>query len=143
MALSTVLIDGKGASDTGAKVTTQGQLITAPISYNSLAFKDMTVDNQGYTFVAPKAGYKIVIPAVLINADKNVSSTTPATIDIFEAAGLDSATISSTILQVELLKNERLFLNGINLLTSEGVWINGKTTDNNVRVSLFYYYIEI
>jgi hypothetical protein len=124
-----------------AKVTNAGQLVTSPIEYSTPKFVSLASDNVGYTFFEPKDGKKFVITDVIAIADRNV--TTSCIIDIYEADDLDSATIGTSIFQLDLLKNDKIVMTGLNIITSaEGIFINGKTDDNNGLVTISGYYID-
>lgn len=132
------IIDGRGTKQR-VMVTSLGQLVTAPISYDEVKTISLNVDDTGFTFYVPKAGGQFVITAVLLTADKNV--TTDCIVEIFESAQEDSNVVSESILVIEMLKNTGRDITGLNFLVSEGVYVNGKTDDNNVSATIMGYYI--
>lgn len=123
----------------GAVVTKNGQLVTAPVAYDQVKTISLNVDDAGFTFYAPRAGQQFVITAILLTADKNV--TTDCIVEIFESAAEDSNVVSESILLIEMLKNTGRDITGLNFLVSEGVYVNGKTDDNNVSATIMGYYI--
>jgi hypothetical protein len=128
---------GNGAT---AKVTHQGQLVVAPISYDSVANQTMSSANTAYNFFGPKTGCVFIITNILINADKNV--TTDEIIDIYEADSPSTTTISKSIIKTELLRNSTRDLQGLNLKVSKGKWLNGKADDASTFVTIMGYYAE-
>lgn len=139
MAVSIYLKDPKNGHR--AAISEQGELVIAPISYSSAITKTLAVDNQAYNFVKAKAGFRIVITSILIYANKAVGAT-DATVEIFESNAINSATVSKSILNVEMLKQTTLSLTGLNLVTSEGIFLNAKTDDNSVFVTLGVHYVK-
>ena len=121
------------------KITRIGQLVTAPFSYDEAKFISLAVDDQGYTFYQPLAGKQFVISTIILTADKNVA--TDCTVEIFESTTEDDPTVSKSILNIEMLKNSARDLIGLNLIVSEGKYLNGKTDDNNVAATIMGYYI--
>ena len=136
--IKTNIVDGRGGKSQ-ALVTAAGQLVTAPYAYNEIKYVLLGVDNQGYTFFSPKVGYQFVLTAILLTADSNV--TTSAIVDVYEASDLNSATIVTSLFHFEVLKNLTRDLIGLNILCSEGAFINGKTDDDDVYMTLLGYYI--
>jgi len=122
-----------------AKVTTIGQLVVAPYAYNEVKYLLLDAVDTGYTFYEPKAGQQFVLTAILLTADSNV--TTSCVVDIYEAVLAASATIGTSIFHFEILKNGYRDLSGLNILITEGVYVNAKTNDDDVYLTILGYYI--
>lgn len=135
------IIDGKG-DDYKVKVTSRGQLITAPLDFSDAYSVSATVINTAYNFVTPKIGFRFVITDILLNADNSVGTTPGATVVLYEAASLTSTTATKTILSIELVKQTNRDITGLNLIVSEGVWLNIKTDDNNINATVLGYFVE-
>lgn len=135
------LVDGTG-NDYRAKVTARGQLIVAPLDYSNSYSVSATVINTAYNFVGPIAGKRFVITGILLNADNSVGTNPGATVVVYEATSSTSTTATKTILSVELLKQTNRDITGLNILSTEGVWIHLKTSDNNINATLLGYYID-
>jgi len=138
MPLSTHIKDGTGTKST-VKVSMNGQLITAPYSYDEVKYVNLDIAAQGYTFFSPKAGKQFVLTGITMTANKSVG--TDCIVDVYEATLENSATITTSIFQFEILKNGRRELIGLNILVSEGVFLNAKTDDDDVFATLMGYYI--
>lgn len=120
-------------------ITKEGQLVTAPLAYSTPMFVDLAVNDQGYTFFPPIDGKRFVITDVIAIANRNV--TTECVINIYESDDLNDATIAKSIFQLDMLKSTTLVMNGLNLVITEGQFLNGKTDDNNGLVTISGYYI--
>ena len=48
-----------------------------------------------------------------------------------------------TIFNQEIKKNDTIIMNGLNIITGEGVWINIKTDDNTVFANMAGYYVNV
>ena len=68
-------------------------------------------------------------------------SSTDTTVVIYEATTASTATVSKTILNVEMLKNSYRDITGLNLLITAGRYVNGKCDDDDVFVTLMGYYV--
>ena len=139
MSLPIQIISSNGTS-AGATVTKNGQLVTAPVAYDQVKTVSMNVNDAGFTFFVPRVGEQFVITAMLLTADKNVS--TDCLVEVFESTGEASNSVSESILAIEMLKNSSRDITGLNFLVSEGVYVNGKTDDNNVSATIMGYYIN-
>lgn len=128
--------------NTSAKVSKRGQTIVAPLAYSKFYFASAVVINTAYNLVIPKPGKKFVITDIILSADKGVSGTNGAIVELYEAETPNTLVVSTSIYTDEILKLDRVVLTGLNvLIVTEGRWINVKTNDNTVRASVAGYYI--
>ena len=67
----TNIIDGAG-TQVAAKVTTIGQLITAPYTYDEVSAATLDVDDTAVNFFGPKTGKQFVLTVILLTANKSV-----------------------------------------------------------------------
>ena len=125
-----------------ARVTEFGQLVVSPIAYSVPVEQSLTVINTAYNFIAPEMGHQIVITDIILTADKNVGASGAAAV-VYEADAVDTTTVSVGILNVEMLKNTSRDLIGLNFIVPKGKWVNAKTDDNNVQVTIGYYRVPI
>jgi len=125
-----------------AMVTKRGQLVTAPLKYNTTFFNAMTATATAYNFITPKTGQQFVITGYIVSSDKNVNSTNGAVVPIYEATSLTATSASKTILTLDLGKLDGAQVVGLNILTSKGVWINSTTDDATINLTILGYYID-
>lgn len=128
-------------SDLRARVTKYGQLVTAPLAFSNPVAKSLDVINTAFNFVEPQPGQSIIITDILTSADKNVSATDPANVIIYESDGIASLTNLRTLVQPQLIKSGNYLAIGLNLIVGEGRWINATTDDNNILLTILYYYV--
>lgn len=124
-----------------AGVGPEGYLRTGPVAYSDSATETLAVNNQGYTLIEPRAGMRAIIGGYILDADRNVGAN-GALVEIYEANEADSATVSRSLFAFDIIKQTTRNGFGLNLAVSPSVWINAKTDDNNVRVTLLYYFVE-
>ena len=129
-----------GGSGSTVKVTTSGEIVVAPLSYDEIANQTLDSANVAENFFAPISNKQFVITGIVANADKAV--TTDVVVDVFEADSLTSATIDKAIFHFEMLKNGDKDLTGLRILVNSGVFINGKADDANVNITIMGYYID-
>ena len=136
------LNDGSGAGHT-AKVTHTGELVTVRGSYDQTFQDSMTSTNTAYNLIVPKTANQFIITGLVINADKNVSATDGAVVEVYEATDATTTTATKTILTLNIGKNSTIPLTGILIQTTKGLFINAKTDDATVNITLLGYYLEI
>jgi len=136
--IETTIKDGSGSGKL-AKVTSTGQLVTAPYAYDEIVTKTSAVDNTAVNFYKPKAGEQFVITAILLTADSNVVGS--AITEVYEATAEDSTTVSKSILLVDLIKNQNRDVTGLNILVTEGRYLNIKADDSDVSAVITGYYV--
>ena len=131
-------------SETGneATVTKYGQLIVGPIDYSSPVAKTLSVVDTAYNFIEPVSGKSIVITDIILTANKNVG-VNDATIIIYQSDDSLSLISSNDILNLEMIKQTNLVLTGLNMIVPEGLFVNAKTDDNDIFITLMYYRVPV
>ncbi len=125
-----------------ATVTRFGQLVVAPVDYSAPVAQTLDLVNTAYNFVEPKAKQNIVITDIILTANKNVGAS-DATVVVYEADAPDTTTSTKDILNLEMIKQSNLPLTGLNLLITEGAFVNAKTDDDDVFVTIMYYRVPV
>jgi hypothetical protein len=133
--------DGKGGSYE-ATVSKYGELITSRFDYSVPVCIDLTVDDQVYNFIEPKADNRIVLTDIMMYADRNVGVNDAAVSIWGSTIGPSSATAAEVYLNAEIPQKTARDLIGLNIITKPGVWVNASTNDNTVFMTLNYYYIK-
>lgn len=134
--------DGSGTSSK-VKVTKQGQLVVGELFFNDVSSQTLDVINTAYNFAVGKSGQNFIVTGVLIYANKNVG-VGDATLDIYEAADATSTTIDKTILTLEVPQKVYVpFLDNLNLKITEGKFLNAKTDDDDIFLTIFGYYAPV
>ena len=125
------------------KVNDGGELQIAQGSYDLASFNELDIVDTGYTFYEPFGNNNFVITGFLIYGDKQVNSNTNATVTIYEASERGSTTVDRTIVQVEVGQNQSIPFPNIRILTSYGTYINAKTTDDDIHMTIFGHYVGL
>ena len=131
-------------SNTGnrATVTKFGQLVVAPVDYSVPNTIKLDTINTAFNFIAPIYQKSIIITDIIVTANKNVGAN-DATVNIFEADSTTSITSTKDIISLEMLKKTTLPLNGLNMIVSDGKFVNATTDDNDVFITIMYYYVPV
>lgn len=124
-----------------AQVTKYGQLVVSPLQFSTPVEQEMTATATAYNFAAPESGKSIVITDIIVFADRTVSNTTPADIQIYTADAPDSTTPINGIVSPQLTSGQSFVASGLNLLVDEGVWLNAQTDDATVLITVMFYRI--
>ncbi len=136
----TTLYDGRGTNS--VQITTRGQLVTAPLSFSSVFAAEANVINTAFNLTSPQAGKRFVLTDVMLFANKGVG-VNDATIELYEATAVDTITVDRSILLFEMLKQSSRDLTGLNLICSEGRWINIKTNDTTIFANIMGYFVTV
>jgi len=140
--IATKLNDGAGNGH-NARVTHAGELVTVRGNYDEASQQSMNVINTAYNLATTKANKRFVITGIIINADKNVSATDGAVINLYEATSDTSTTATKAIITLNIGKNESEVITGILIQITQGVYINAKTDDATVNITLLGYYLQL
>ena len=130
---------GNGVS---AMVTDNGQLVVAPLSYDSTIFNELAEPNTAYSFYVPKAGKQFVITGIIAVADKQVSSSASADIVVYEAATDIDTTVDKVLFQDAMVQDQHRVVLPLNILVTKGKYVNAKTTDDDIHMTITGYYIN-
>ena len=135
MTIKTQIQGRKGKT---AEVTDTGALCVQTQQFNEV--KKQVMDGTGvFSFFGPRSGQQFIISGIIMNAARTV--TNECLITIFEA---NSATASSTkdIVAIDIAKSVTTPLLDINVLVTEGKWVNGTTDDPTCNVTVLGYYVS-
>lgn len=125
-----------------AGVTDQGELVVAPLEYSTPYYISVAASGTPYEVLLGKAGFCFVITGLLLASDKNFGTSVDAqTLTIYEAHPSDIGTSTKTIVQLDLLRNDRITPTGLNIRTSSTVSLVAIGTDSAVDVTIAGYYI--
>jgi hypothetical protein len=140
MAVKFEIGDGSG-EEYKAKVTSRGQLVVAPLDFST--FYNVTADvvDTGYNLAPPKSSERFIITAIHLYANKNVGAG-DATVVLYEADSSTETTATKTIINIEMLKQTSLNMTGLNIIVTEGKWVNIKTDDDDIFANVAGYYID-
>ena len=129
-------------SKIAAKVTNFGELVVAPISYSDTVFLNMGVINIAFNFYIPKPGLQFVITGIFAKANRNVSAVTDANVVVYEAESAETITKDKVLFQFPLIRGEASNVPLLNIIVSEGKFVNGQTDDDDIFMTISGYYIK-
>lgn len=135
------IVDSKTGNS--ARVTNFGQVVTSPLDYSTPVERELDVPLQVFNFISPVASKDIVITDIIVSANKDVSTNTPADISIYEADAVDSATPSPGIIRPQLVRAQNFSLTGLNILVPRGKWLNAFTSDATIILTIMFYRVPI
>ena len=124
-------------------MTRFGQLVTAPLDYSTPVAQELLIPDEAVNFLVPEAGQNIVITDIIVSADRNVSNTTPANVTIYQATAPDELTEERVVVEPQLLRGNNYILTGLNWFVPEGFWLNAKTDDAGVLITIAAYRVPI
>lgn len=134
------IMNGRGPKNK-AGVTSIGQLIVASFAYDDTVFIELAEPDTAYSFYRPLAGQQFVITGIRAKADRQVSPVTDAEVIIYEAGAADTLTVDKVLHEDALVAGEDVTLLPLNLLVNEGKFVNAKTSDDDIHMTIFGYYI--
>lgn len=122
-------------------VTARGESVVAPAAPNVSSHWTMVDVDTAYNFAPPLTGKIMRLQNILMYGNKSVG-TNDASIVIY-TANSPTAIDGTTILELELPKYASRDLIGINLELPEGVYLNAKTNDSTVFLTMMGYYVGV
>ena len=139
MSAKIMMVDGTGTRRT-AKVTIRGQVVSSPLEYSKFYPAATASNNVAVNVVPPIVGKQFIITDIILAANRDVTNS--ALVDLFEASSSTSASVVTQIYQDDVSKQGRAILTGLNIIVSEGLWVNVKSDDVIVRANIGGYYAD-
>lgn len=140
MSIETTIKDGKGSASR-ACVTKRNQLVTAPLDFSTFYPVTADVIDTGYNIAPAMAKLQFIITDIVLSANRNVG-VNDATVVIYEADSLTETTVAKTVFTQEMVKQTSIAITGLNIIVTEGKWLNVKTNDDDVFVNVAGYYVD-
>ena len=128
-------------NDTAVSVSSNGELHTAPLHHNQSIHYKLDTINTAYTFADIQTGKEMHLENILIYANKGVG-TNDATVTIYTSLEADSLVVKDVIMEFEIPKYGTRDLIGLNLKLGGGVYLNAKTDDNDIFLTMMGYYSD-
>jgi len=141
MSLPVNVFDGFFGTGGVAGVTSIGQLVVAPFDYDDVVFNTLDVIDTAYHFFPPIPRKQFIIRYVIVFADKDVADNTDTVIEIYEADSTTSTTVDKTLLKFGMGKLTVLPLPGLNGKVNIGKFVNAKTGDDDIHMTIMGHYI--
>ena len=135
------IVDGFHGTRNKACVTKIGQLVTTPFRYDETEFKELAVNDTAYNFYSPKHEQQFVITGIVAVGDQQITANSNADVVVYEATAPDTTTVEKVLFQTAIARDSFQGLPSLNILVNKGVWINAKTTDDDVHMTIMGYYI--
>lgn len=125
-----------------AKFNRSGGLVVGPGTFDDTVFNKMAVADQAYHFFPPKVGKQFCITGFFVFATKDVSDASDTNIIIYEADSTTSTTVDKTTYQFGMPKLSTASKGPVLLTIGEGKFLNAKTDDNTVDLTIEGHYIQ-
>lgn len=132
-----------GEGDQRVRVNQAGELLISDGPYDLAVFNELDTINTAYNFYKPKGREQFVITGFLLYGDKQVSGATNATVVIYESSQSDSTTEDRVLVQCEVGQNQSIPFPNIRILCNKGVYINAKTDDDDVHMTIFGHFVDL
>lgn len=136
-----VRLMGNGSQQ--VQVNAAGELIVSDGPYDLAEFNELATINTAYNFYGPRGREQFVITGFLIYGDKQVNSSTNATVVIYESDQPDSTTEDRVLVQVEVGQNQSIPFPNIRILCNKGIYLNAKTDDDDIHMTIFGHYVDL
>lgn len=137
-----VKIEGFGKQNT-VGVTKDNELITGPISSSTpTSVVIVNVANTAFNLQVPIANKRFRLTDIIISTDKNVNIN-GAIIEIYEALSIDTTTTNKEVLRLNFNRQDKLPIIGLNWEITTGRWLNIKSDETNVDVTIAGYYVDV
>ena len=137
----TVKLKG-GRTGNQVEVTEVGELATGDLHFSKFYLGICVANDTAVNVVPPLAGKKFIIKSMILSADRSVGASGAVT-DVFESTtGPTDGTIDVQIIQEEMAKQTRMNTTPLNIVVTEGSWVNVKADDVIVRCNISGYYVD-
>lgn len=126
-----------------ARISPIGQVTVAPYAYDETTFKELGTDDAAVNFYAPRVGEHFVLTGLVAKADKQVSTTVDATVIVYEAGSALSTIVDKVLFQMAMVEGDLAVLLPLNIKVAPGKFVNAKTTDDDIHMTIMGYYVPV
>lgn len=131
-----------GPNGKEVQVTPSGELVIAPLRYDETEFRELAEDDTAYNFYEPLPGKQFVITGFIAVGDQQITGNANANVVIYEAADTGTVTVDKILVQFVIKQDQDIPVTGLRTLVNAGKFINAKTDDDDVHLTLMGYFIE-
>lgn len=124
-------------------ITETRALAVSPPAPSESFNAELAVDDTPVNIVPAVGRSKFFITGIYLKGNKSISATTDATVDIYVADNATTATARKTLISTQVGKSDFIPIAPVFIEAEEGKFINGKTSDDDVFVTILGYYYEI
>ena len=126
-----------------AKVTPSGELVVAPLAYDSSKYNLLDVNDTAYNFVSPKANKQFIITGFIAVGNKSIAgSPAEAIVEIYEATSSGTITVDKVLITFAIATSQEISPVSLRILVNEGKWVNAKMDNDDVHLTIFGYFID-
>lgn len=126
-----------------ANVTAIGQLVVGNAAFDDTKFMSLDTPNIGFNFYTPRDQMRFVITGIYMKADRQVSSVANAEVIVYESDGDISVKVLKILHQEAMIRGDRAQIAPLNIGVTAGRWVNAKTDDANVHITITGYYARM
>ncbi len=140
----TLPVEIQGQEDstiTNAKVTRSGELVVSSLKYDETQFNELGTVDAAVNFYKPRVGQQFVVTGVIAAGNLSIAANALATVIVYEASTESATVVDKTLIQFGVTRLQTLPLVPLNILANEGKFINAKTDDDDVFLTVMGYYV--
>ena len=139
MPLPCVLISSEGKH---VEVNESGELLISDGPYDLVEFNELDAINTAYNYYSPNGQKQFVMTGFMAYGDKQITGSTNATVIIYEASTIDTTTVDKVLFQFEIGQNQSVPFPSLRILVNKGVYVNAKTDDDDVHLTILGHFIK-
>ncbi len=132
-----------GRDNEVAIVDKSGHLAIGPAQFDEAVFQTLDSLSTSYNFFPPLPHSRFVMTSLIVFADKDVLDSSDTTVTIYEGTTADTTTVSKTLLQFGMGRLTSLPIVPLRLAVTEGFYVNAKTTDDDIHITMMGHYVKI
>jgi len=129
--------NGKGSS---AQVSNNGEMLVRPFYTFNTSYRVVLSTTNMTNILSPSAGNNFIITSIILNADKNVTSSAVVTLSESQTF---AGTSTKDLVTLDITKNTTVPLTALSLKISDGKFINAITDDATVNITLLGYFMPV
>lgn len=123
-----------------ASVSSHGELIIREFDYSDFDTQNVNVIDTAFNHFKPKDGFRFVITGLSISGDRNIG-VNGSIYSLYTATSATSITAIKEPFTAEVPKSSFIATSLPRVRIAEGVFLNSKCDDNDIRVTVFGYFV--
>ena len=130
------------SGDNVAEITKRGQVVVAPLDFSTFYSAQTAANNVPVNVTIPNTRKSFIMTDIVLAGDRSIGASGAVTKIYENSVGPTDTAITKLIYEDEIAKQTRAILTGLNIIVTEGVWINVVSDDVIVRCNIGGYFID-
>lgn len=128
-----------GPDGQAVHVSDNGEIATGHVGQVQMHSVKLDVNDQVYNLLKPVSALQPVITTLSFSGNRGIG-VNDSVVELYEASSALSATVDTTLIQIEVAKNQNIPLSNLQVTVTGGKFLNARASDTDVFLVFGVYF---